>query len=228
MRKRIPTITRPDTAYAASLVPVNAGANSGKDTLATSPVDQAPSEAASSPNPTPVGPHAPGKPPQREQRATNLLAPMPHTPQQRPERTRKIDIRVNALARQCDRLLACGLNPAHVVRAALRRAVKGWRLEAVYVPPPQVHRAADAVWQARTSIAVDADRLDVILGAEDPLEVLSKWTLIRGQVEPRVWAEIDRLLAELAAGNLHSAVVPVTQTAKPDSGARITEPGPSG
>jgi len=28
--------------------------------------------------------------------------------------------------------------------------------------------------------------------------VLSKWALIRGQIEPRVWAEIDILLDEIA------------------------------
>ena len=34
--------------------------------------------------------------------------------------------------------------------------------------------------------------------AHDPLDVLSKWTLIRGQLEPRVWAEIDAILDEIA------------------------------
>jgi hypothetical protein len=38
-----------------------------------------------------------------------------------------------------------------------------------------------------------------LLRAHDPLDVLSKWTLIRGQLEPRVWAEIDVLLDEIAA-----------------------------
>jgi len=36
-----------------------------------------------------------------------------------------------------------------------------------------------------------------LLRAHDPLDVLSKWTLIRGQVEPCVWAEIDAILIEL-------------------------------
>ena len=37
-----------------------------------------------------------------------------------------------------------------------------------------------------------------LLRANDPLDVLSKWTLIRGQLEPRVWAEIDAILAEIS------------------------------
>jgi len=41
--------------------------------------------------------------------------------------------------------------------------------------------------------------LTSILHAHDPLDVLSKWALIRGQIEPRVWAEIDILLDEIAA-----------------------------
>ena len=39
--------------------------------------------------------------------------------------------------------------------------------------------------------------MEALLRAHDPLDVLSKWTLIRGQVEPRVWAEIDVLLEEI-------------------------------
>ena len=49
-----------------------------------------------------------------------------------------------------------------------------------------------------TSLAVDANALTSILHAHDPLDVLSKWALIRGQIEPRVWAEIDILLDEIA------------------------------
>jgi len=48
------------------------------------------------------------------------------------------------------------------------------------------------------ALAVDAAALAALLHAHDPLDVLSKWVLIRGQVEPRVWAEIDALLVELA------------------------------
>lgn len=54
--------------------------------------------------------------------------------------TRQIDIRVNALARQEDALLACGVDPAHVVRAALRRAVKGWQLAPVHAAPCKERR----------------------------------------------------------------------------------------
>lgn len=43
-------------------------------------------------------------------------------------------------------------------------------------------------WRARTSLAVDAGAVTTLLRAHDPLDVLSKWTLIRGQLEPRVWA----------------------------------------
>ncbi len=51
---------------------------------------------------------------------------------------------------------------------------------------------------ARTHlVAVDAGAVTALLRAHDPLDVLSKWTLIRGQLEPRVWAEIDMILSEL-------------------------------
>ena len=112
--------------------------------------------------------------------------------------TRKIDIRVNALERQEEALIDCGVDPAHVIRAALRRAVKNWELGPDFVPPAEGQRTRITEWRARTSLAVDAMAVTSLLRAQDPLEVLSKWTLIRGQLEPRVWAEIDAILAEIA------------------------------
>ena len=117
--------------------------------------------------------------------------------------TRKIDIRVNALERQEEALIDCGVDPAHVIRAALRRAVKNWELGPNFIPPAEEQRTRIAEWRARTSLAVDAGAVTALLRAHDPLDVLSKWTLIRGQLEPRVWAEIDAILAEIAA---HAAV----------------------
>jgi hypothetical protein len=117
--------------------------------------------------------------------------------------TRKIDIRVNALERQEEALIDCGVDPAHVIRAALRRAVKNWELGPDFVPPAEEQRTRITEWRARTSLAVDAGAVTILLRAHDPLDVLSKWTLIRGQLEPRVWAEIDAILAEIAA---HAAV----------------------
>jgi hypothetical protein len=112
--------------------------------------------------------------------------------------TRKIDIRVNALERQEEALIDCGVDPAHVVRAALHRAVKNWQLGPEFVPPSEEQRTRITEWRARTSLAVDAGALAALLRAHDPLDVLSKWTLIRGQLEPRVWAEIDAILGEIA------------------------------
>lgn len=113
--------------------------------------------------------------------------------------TRKIDIRVNALERQEEALIDCGVDPAHVIRAALRRAVKNWELGPDFIPPAEEQRTRITEWRARTSLAVDAMAVTALLRAHDPLDVLSKWTLIRGQLEPRVWAEIDAILAEIAA-----------------------------
>jgi hypothetical protein len=105
---------------------------------------------------------------------------------------------VNALERQEEALIDCGVDPAHVIRAALRRAVKTWQLGPEFVPPSEEQRTRITEWRARTSLAVDANALTSILHAHDPLDVLSKWALIRGQIEPRVWTEIDILLDEIA------------------------------
>ena len=122
--------------------------------------------------------------------------------------TRKIDIRVNALERQEEALIDCGVDPAHVIRAALRRAVKNWELGSEFVPPSEEQRTRITDWRARTSLAVDAGAVTALLRANDPLDVLSKWTLIRGQLEPRVWAEIDAILVEITEPRhqLHQAL----------------------
>lgn len=119
--------------------------------------------------------------------------------------TRKIDIRVNALERQEDALIDCGVDPAHVIRAALRRAVKNWELGSEFVPPSEEQRTRITEWRARTSLAVDASAVAALQRANDPLDVLSKWTLIRGQLEPRVWAEIDAILDQIAKRATYSA-----------------------
>jgi hypothetical protein len=86
---------------------------------------------------------------------------------------------------------------ASTVRAALRRAVKDWQLDPHFVAPSEEPRSRITEWRARTSLAVDTDALATLLRAHDPLDVLSKWALIRGQVEPRVWTEMDAILFEL-------------------------------
>jgi hypothetical protein len=105
---------------------------------------------------------------------------------------------VNALERQEEALIDCGVDPAHVIRAALRRAVKNWQLGPDFIAPSEERRTRITEWRARTSLSVDAGVVNALLRAHDPLDVLSKWTLIRGQLEPRVWAEIDLILGEIA------------------------------
>lgn len=104
---------------------------------------------------------------------------------------------MTALERQSAALNACGINPAHVVRAALRRATKTWQLKPEFVPPAHHRTAKPSSWRMRTTVAVDAKALTAIMATEDPLDVCSKWSLIRGQLEPLVWDEIDRILGEL-------------------------------
>lgn len=203
MRKKIPTITRPDPAYAATLqqgdreIPGKedeAQVTATKTGTPAADVDVDADRHGSELVPEgAVAPHqvtAESSDPHTGRRASvsaRALSP-----------TRKIDIRVNALERQEAALQTCGVEPAHVVRAALRRAVKGWQLSPVFAPVAEERRTRNTQWQARTSLAVDRTSLAVLLRDHDPLDVLSKWALIRGQVEPRIWAEIDKILEEIA------------------------------
>lgn len=131
MRKKIPTITRPDPAYAASLRP-EVGEDSGREKVLRTETKAEPanvepvildSHAVSPPSTQP----APASQPSQETagRAASDAMVSPIRPRRIPA-TRKIDIRVNALERQEEALIDCGVDPAHVIRAALRRAVKNW------------------------------------------------------------------------------------------------------
>ena len=213
MRKKIPTITRPDPAYAATL-------QQGDREV---PEKEEEVQVTATKTGTPVADvgadrHEPERAPESAVAPHQVTAESsdPHTSLRAPvsaralSPTRKIDIRVNALERQEAALETCGVEPAHVVRAALRRAVKGWQLSPVFAPIAEERRTRNTQWQARTSLAVDAASLGMLLRDHDPLDVLSKWALIRGQVEPRIWGEIDKILEEIAvrAASLHEPHAP--------------------
>ena len=203
MRKKIPTITRPDPVYAASLRPEVEKDPGRKEVLRAETTPE-----PASVQPATMGDHvaappstqpAPTLQPRQEMagRAAPSVMASPSRARRSPA-TRKIDIRVNALERQEEALIDCGVDPAHVIRAALRRAVKNWELRPDFLAPSEAQRTRITEWRARTSLAVDAGAVTALLRAHDPLDVLSKWTLIRGQLEPRVWAEIDAILDEIA------------------------------
>lgn len=204
MRKKLATITRLDPAYAAALRSAEGeDPGRGQGSLAQAVATAETAVNVEAEGNSVAAPDAAFTPPQLKQETAVAFAPriLKSSPRiGRVPATRKIDIRVNALERQEEALIDCGVDPAHVIRAALRRAVKGWKLGPEFSPTPEEQRSRITEWQARTSLAVDADALAVLLRSQDPLDVLSKWTLIRGQVEPRIWAAIDIILAELAQG----------------------------
>lgn len=203
MRKKIPTITRPDPAYAASLRPEGEKdpkrEEADREETVLMPMSVTADVADEDQASEPIRPSVPSPQPSAETAGQIVTAPTASPLRvRRILATRKIDIRVNALERQEEALIDCGVDPAHVIRAALRRAVKTWQLGPEFVSPSEEQRTRITEWRARTSLAVDANALTSILHAHDPLDVLSKWALIRGQIEPRVWAEIDILLDEIA------------------------------
>lgn len=174
VRKRIPLVTRPDQAYAFSL----------PQQSTTNPVP-----AVTSNEPARVAePRAPA------QLSANAASER-HEGRDDAKASIHIDVRVNALKRQEQGLLSCGIVPRQVIRAALRKAVKRWDVSATYALPSSDRRASQASWTVRTSVAVPAAIFDRLLADQDPLGVDSRWSLVRGQLEPLVWAEIDALLA---------------------------------
>ncbi len=176
VRKRIPLVTRPDPVYSASL--------SRHDPLREHSI-------ALSDTPPQLGLR------DRLTGESQPSKPDPVTQSDRAVSSIQIDVRATALDRQAGALSSCGIAPAQVIRAALRKAVKRWSLGPTYVPPAQDKRAGDASWTARTSVAVPAAVFDRLQAAQDPLGVCSRWSLVRGQLEPLIWEEIDALLASL-------------------------------
>ena len=208
MRKKIPTITRTDPVYAASLRP-EVEEDPGREEVRRAEAMPRPAivqpvvvdDHVAAPTSAPTAP----TPQPRQETAVRAASPAVTSPARTLEfpLARKIDIRVNALERQEEALIDCGVDPAHVIRAALRRTVKNWQLGPDFITPSEEQRTRITEWRARTSLAVDAGALAALLRTHDPLDVLSKWTLIRGQMEPRVWAEIDMILSELGERTGH-------------------------
>lgn len=193
MRKKIPTITRPDPSYAAGLKIAEPVDPQLQEVTGPDPEGVGKTRAGEgSELMTPVRPPAP-----HAEAVPDVVDPPPGVAQPQSARTRKVDVRVTALERQAAELGACGINPGHVVRAALRRATKNWQLLPEFVPPKSNRTAKPSSWRMRTTVAVDAEALTAIMASEDPLDVCSKWSLIRGQLEPLVWMQIDAILVEL-------------------------------
>ncbi|MEI4235133.1 hypothetical protein [Roseovarius sp. D22-M7] len=199
MRKKIPTITRPDPTYSAALRQDGRDFQERKEEEPAPVIAKLTTVAEPEMRPFETELETAQAPKALDAESTGIgPATNPVASARRKTPTRKIDIRVNALERQETALQACGVEPAQVVRAALRRAVKDWQLAPIFAFPSAERRTRNAAWQARTSLAVDAASLGTLLRDHDPLDVLSKWALTRGQIEPRIWAEIDALLAEIA------------------------------
>lgn len=197
VRKRIPFVTRPDPAYAAGLSQGDPGRRMD--------------------SPVPPAESGPG----------DLSAELPAVPlcsqplalsrAPRDDLSTQIDVRVTALKRQEAALLDCGIIPAQVIRAAMRRAVKDWEISPDFIPPSDAPRAKHPSWVVRTSVAVPAAIFDRLQAERDPLGVCSRWSLVRGQLEPLVWQEIDRLLASFTQDDAPPEPQPARQADTPRS-----------
>ena len=110
-----------------------------------------------------------------------------------------VPVRLRPLAEQVDRIAATGLRPRDVLKAAWRKATSGYVLGPDYIPAPSVSRAGGATIFFNTTLTVDSQALSALARVHDPLGVQGGWWLLRGQVEPRFWAAIEDVLAQVAA-----------------------------
>ena len=121
-------------------------------------------------------------------RRTEDLAAPPRTP---------VSVRLRPLATQAERISASGLNPRQVMKAAWRKATESFTVGPAFVAMSEEERASGATFQFETTLMVDAQALAALAQERDPLGVESPWSLMRGQIEPSFWTELDAILAQL-------------------------------
>lgn len=110
-----------------------------------------------------------------------------------------VPVRVRARADQVDRIVATGLRPGDVLKAAWRKASSGYTVGPEFIEPAPAGRAGGSL-HYNTTLIVDAAALAALAREHDPLGVRGGWWLLRGQVEPRLWDAIEEVLAQVAAG----------------------------
>lgn len=116
----------------------------------------------------------------------------------RPAERVVVAVNTRPLAGQVERIRACGLPVRDLMKAAWRQATAGLLIDATYVPPPRVDYAPGAAFRFSTTWTIAAEPLATLADEHDPLGVRGSWALIRGQVEPVVWAALDDVLARMA------------------------------
>lgn len=109
-----------------------------------------------------------------------------------------VPVRVRARADQVDRIVATGLRPGDVLKAAWRKASSGYEVGPEFVEPEPAGRAGGSL-HYNTTLIVDAAALAALAREHDPLGVRGGWWLLRGQVEPRLWDAIEEVLAQVAS-----------------------------
>lgn len=109
-----------------------------------------------------------------------------------------VPVRVRARADQVDRIVATGLRPGDVLKAAWRKASSGYTVGPEFIEPAPSGRGGGSL-HFNTTLIVDADALAALASQHDPLGVRGGWWLLRGQVEPRLWDAIEEVLAQVAS-----------------------------
>lgn len=126
-------------------------------------------------------------------------AVVPRQGSKRPKvRTERVAVWVRPLVRQMDRIEATGLPTQDVLKAAWRKTSARYSVGTSYVEPPPGERAESRDCCYATTLMLDVEPLAALARVHDRLGIKSRWSLIRGQVEPAFWAALDELLAELA------------------------------
>lgn len=174
-------------------------------TSAASPSPEAPPKSQEALSSAEVEPRIPPKAASAaraasRRRPTLAAPPVEAAPQvARPRSERAyVPVRVRARADQVDRIVATGLRPGDVLKAAWRKASSGYEVGPEFVEPEPAGRGGGSL-HYNTTLIVDAAALAALAREHDPLGVRGGWWLLRGQVEPRLWAAIEEVLAQVAS-----------------------------
>ena len=95
-----------------------------------------------------------------------------------------------------DHLSSLGISGPDVIKIAGRRVIADFEPKAAYIGQAEEDRLS-AQHAYKTTKKVDADMMDRMRAETDPLNLRADGSLLRGQIEPLFWQELDAVIVEL-------------------------------
>lgn len=128
------------------------------------------------------------------------IVPKERSPKEpNPKEKKQVNLMLFPLVRHragLDHLTSLGVPGSDVVKIAGRRTIAGFEPKASFIELPDAERLP-ASQAYKTNKTVDASIVTKVRSQADPLNLRGDGSLLRGQVEPLFWQELDAVILEL-------------------------------